>query len=530
MHQYQQAIQHHQQQPAPYQVRSNAISAQQQSVPHYQSQQLPQQSQQQLPQQQQQQQQKLPQQAQQEQQQRMPRPGSFQELLSAPVLPERYNSAPLPHDHPSPAPSLAPVQQQQQQQQQQMTQVPAAQATSVYSGQVVHGPVLTSQGLGSEQLQYSYAPTHVPRAQQMTPARTESGQPQSIHAYRQQQQQQQQQQMTAPQHVAMGGHPSSSAQYLPSQTSSSMYPPMQFPAQHAAGGSQPMQMLYGHPYHGQSSQGMGQQMFPLQQQQQQLPQQLQPEQQQVHLQGQQPLQQGQQPYAHGSVMNAHDPAAQAAFRSSSGFLIPPPVGQMFQPADGPYSSALQSLEQRSHSISSQSNSYQSGHTSHESAAANAAQSQHQAVPSLGKQQRQEQPKQQQNLAAQSQYSYQAVYQQQQQQQQQQQPANSQAGGVLGQSPGGLVWRGIPGPAPAASGAGPMMSAGFSGVQQQQPPQQLPGDLFFLVFTPLHCLHLLVLFKLVLVSSLQLRAAIDQQLCTRVSTLAGHYCTVHRIDL
>ena len=475
MHQYQQAAQHHQQQPAPYQGHSSAISSHQQSVPHYQlpTQQLPQQSQQQLPQQQQQQQQqKLPQQVQQEQQQqRMPRPGSFQELLSAPVLPERYNSAPLPHDHPSSAPSLAPVQQQQQQQQ--MTQVPAAQATSMYSGQVVHGPVLTSQGIGSEQLQYSYAPTHVPRAQQMTPARTDAGQPQSIHAYRQQQQQQ----MAGPQHVGMGGLPSSSAQYPPSQTSSCMYPPMQFPAQHGAGGSQPMQMLYGHPYHGQSSQGMGQQMFPLQQQQQ-LPLQLQSQQQPVHPQGQQPLQQGQQPYAHGPVMNAPDPSAHAAFRSSSGFLIPPPVGQLFQSADGPYSSAVQSLDQRSHSFSSQSGSYQSGHTSHESAAANAAQSQHQAVPSVGIHQRQEQPKQQQNFASQPQHSFQAVYQHQQQQQQL--PASTQAGGVLSQSPGGLVWRGIPGPAPGApvpAGSGPMMCAGFSGMQQQ-PAQQMPGDLSF----------------------------------------------------
>jgi len=473
MHQYQLAAlqaQHHQQHSAPYQVHSNAISAQQQSVPHYQSQQLPQQLQQQLPQQQQQ---KLPQQVQQEQQQRMPRPGSFQELLSAPVLPERYNSTPLSQDHIGPAPSLAPVQQQQQQQ---MMQVPAVQATSVYSGQVVHGPVVISQGIGSEQVQYSYAPTHVPRAQQTTPARTDTGQPQSTHAYRQQQQQQ----MAAPQHVAMGGLPSSSAQYLSGQTSSSLYPSMQFPAQHAAGGSQPMQMLYGHHYHGQSSQGMGQQMFPLQQQ---LPQQLPPEQQQAHPQGQQPLQQGQHLYAHGSVMNASpqmhvpDPAAQAAFQSSSGFLIPPPVGQQFQSADGPYSSALQSLDQRSHSVSSQSGSYQSGHTSHESAAANAAQSQHQAVPSVGIHQRQEQPKQQQNVAAQSPHSYQAAYQQQQQHQL---PANTQAGGVLSQSPGGLVWRGIPGlacapGAPVAAGSGPMMNARFAGMQQQ-PAQQMPGDL------------------------------------------------------
>ena len=471
MHQYQQAAQHHQQQPAQYQVRSNAISAQQQSVPHYQSQQLPQQLQQQ--QEQQQQQQKLPQV--QQEQQCVPRPGSFQELLSAPVLPERYNSASLPQDHPSPAPSLAPVQQQQQQQH--MTQVSAAQATSVYSGQVVHGPVLTSQGTGSEQLQYSYAPTHVPRAQQMTPAQTDAGQPQSIHAYRQQQQQ-----MAGPQHMVMGALPSSSAQYLASQTSSSMYPPMQFPAHHGTGGSQPIQMLYGHPYHGQSSQGMGQQfsqgmgqqMFPLQQQQQ-LPQQLQPEQQQAHLRGQQPLQQGQQPYAHGSVMNAPDPGSQAAFRSSSGFLIPPPVGQLFQPTDGPYSGALQSLDQRLHSVSSQSGSYPSGHTLHENAAANAAQSQHQAAPSVGSHSRLEQPKQQQNGAAQPQHSYQAVYQQQQQL-----PASSQAGGVLSQSPGGLVWRGIPGPAPGAplpALSGPMMSAGFSGVQQP-PAQQMPGDLSF----------------------------------------------------
>ncbi|KAL0026802.1 hypothetical protein WJX77_002226 [Trebouxia sp. C0004] len=379
MHQYQQAAQHHQQHSAPYQVRRNAISAQQQSVPHYQTQQLPQQSQQQLPQQQQQ---KLPQQVQQEQQ-RIPRPGSFQELLSAPVLPERYNSAPLSQDPPGPAPSLAPVQQQQQQQ---MTQGPAVQSSSVHSGQVLRGPFATSQGIGPEQLQYSYAPTHVPRAQQMTPAQTDTGQPQSIHAYRRQQQQQQ---MAAPQHVAMGALPSSSSQYLPSQTSSSMYPPMQFPAQHAAGGSQPMQMLYGHPYHGQSSQGMGQQRFPLQQQQQ-LPQQLPPEQQQAHPQAQQPRQQGQHPYAHESVMNASpqmrapDSAAQAAFQSPSGFQIPPPVGQLGQSADGPYSNTLQSLEQR----------------------------------------------------------------------------------------------GIPGPAcapgaPVAAGSGPMMSAGFSGMQQQ-PAQQMPG--------------------------------------------------------
>ncbi|DBA87295.1 TPA: hypothetical protein ACH3X1_004353 [Trebouxia sp. C0004] len=473
MHQYQQAAQHHQQHSAPYQVRRNAISAQQQSVPHYQTQQLPQQSQQQLPQQQQQ---KLPQQVQQEQQ-RIPRPGSFQELLSAPVLPERYNSAPLSQDPPGPAPSLAPVQQQQQQQ---MTQGPAVQSSSVHSGQVLRGPFATSQGIGPEQLQYSYAPTHVPRAQQMTPAQTDTGQPQSIHAYRRQQQQQQ---MAAPQHVAMGALPSSSSQYLPSQTSSSMYPPMQFPAQHAAGGSQPMQMLYGHPYHGQSSQGMGQQRFPLQQQQQ-LPQQLPPEQQQAHPQAQQPRQQGQHPYAHESVMNASpqmrapDSAAQAAFQSPSGFQIPPPVGQLGQSADGPYSNTLQSLEQRSPSVSSQSDSYQSGHTLHESAAANAAQSQHQAVPSVGTHQRQQQPKQQQNVAAQSQHSYQAVYQQQQPQQQHQLPASTQAGGVLSQTAGGLVWRGIPGPAcapgaPVAAGSGPMMSAGFSGMQQQ-PAQQMPG--------------------------------------------------------
>ncbi|KAA6426159.1 MAG: hypothetical protein FRX49_04011 [Trebouxia sp. A1-2] len=172
--------------------------------------------------------------------------------------------------------------------------------------------------------------------------------------------------------------------------------------------------------------------------------------------------------------------AQAAFRSSSGFLIPPPVGQtpvgqLFQPADGPYNTAVQSLEQRAHSVSSQSGSYQSGHTSHESTAVNAAQSQHPAIPSVGLHQGQEQSKQQQSMAAHSQHSYQAVYQQQQQHQL---PASTQAGGVVSQKPGGLVWRGIPGPTgapgtPVAAASGPIMGAGFSGMQQQ-PSQQMPG--------------------------------------------------------
>lgn len=401
--------------------------------------------------------------------------------------------------------------------------------------------MVTSQGIHPEQLQYSYAPaTHVPRAQQVTPARTDAGQPQSIHAYRQQQQQQQLQQMATPQHVMMGALPSSSAQYLPSHTSSSMYPPLHFPAQHTAGGSQPMQMLYGHPYHGQSSQGTSQQMFPLQPQQQ-LPQQLQPEQQQAHPQGQQPLPQGQHRYAHGSGMDvslrthAPDPAAQAAFRSSSGFLIPPPVGQtpvgqLFQPADGPYNTAVQSLEQRAHSVSSQSGSYQSGHTSHESTAVNAAQSQHPAIPSVGLHQGQEQSKQQQSMAAHSQHSYQAVYQQQQQHQL---PASTQAGGVVSQKPGGLVWRGIPGPTgapgtPVAAASGPIMGAGFSGMQQQ-PSQQMPGDLSLWI-----CCHITVCicwcFSNLLVSSLQPRAVMHRQLCTCLFTLARHSCTVHSINL
>ena len=54
--------------------------------------------------------------------------------------------------------------------------------------------------------------------------------------------------------------------------------------------------------------------------------------------------------------------------------------------------------------------------------------------------------------------------------------------MLSQGPGGLVWRGIPGPAcapgaPVAAGSEPMMSAGFSGMQQQ-PAQQMPGDALF----------------------------------------------------
>ena len=505
MHQYQQAQQpqHQQRHAVSYQqVQNSAFPAQQQSTPRYQAQQ---------------QQQSTPryqaQQQQQDQPQRMPRPGSFQALLSAPVLPEHYNSAPLPQEHSADlhAPALSQQQQQRQQQQtqrqqQQQTQQPAVQSTAIYSGQVVHGAVATSNATGTAQAQYSYAPIPAPGPQQMAPLNT--GQPLSIHAYRQQQQQHQQQhqqqlQMAPSQHMVVHGTPSSSDQYSALQTSSPMYPSMQFPAQHASGqssntgGFQPMQAAYGHPYHGQSSQAMDHQSYGQQQQQQQ-----QQQQHSHHRQGQQqgpPPQQGQQYYAQGSNVTpaqetpahgyaiAHQPDAnaQAVFRASSGFPIPP-VAQ-FQAADDAHNDPAHMLEQRSRSeSSSQSGAYQQapngtasaqfpshaaflpihqhpGHSPQQGAAANTAQGQHQAASNAGFQP--------QGGVTQPQHQSQAGYQLQQ-------PAHSQAGSQQSLGSSGSVWKGTPGPAfhpgaVQAVGSGPMMRAELPGVPQQ-PAQQMTG--------------------------------------------------------
>ena len=496
MHQYQQAQQpqHQQRHVVSYQqVQNSAFPAQQQSAPRYQAQQ----HQQSMPRYQAQQQQ-------QDQPQRMPRPGSFQELLSAPVLPEQYNSAPLPQEHNAElhAPALSQQQQQtkQQQQQHQQAQQPAVQSTAIYSGQVVHGAVATRHATGTAQGQYSYAPITAPGPQQMAPVNT--GQPLSIHAYRQQQQQHQQQQqqqlqMAPSQHMVVHGTPSSSDQYSALQTSSPMYPSMQFPAQHASmqssgtGGFRPMQAAYGHPYHGQSSQAMDHQVYGQQQQQHS-----------HHRQGQQqgpPPQQGQQYYAQGSLVTpaqqtpAHsyavthqpDANAQAVFRASSGFPIPP-VAQS-QAADEAYNDPAHVLEQRSRSdSSSQASAYQQapngtasaqfpshaaflpthqhpGHGSQQGAAANTAQGQHQAAPTAGFQP--------QGGVTQPQHSAQAGYQLQQ-------PAHSQAGSQQSLGSSGSVWKGTPGPAfhpgaVQAVGSGPMMRAELPGVPQQ-PAQQMTG--------------------------------------------------------
>ena len=264
MHQYQQQAsvnpqqqpqlqaQAYQQQPTP---QADAASPQQQSQQlHYSSQQ----PRQQLPQQQHQ------------QVQQPPRPGSFQELLSAPVLPELCNSGPVAHDLATQPPP---------------TRAQTPQPTAIYSGQVVHRPVASSgSALDTRQLPCSFGSGPIPSSGHVVPQKTGSAQ--------QQQSQQQQGQFAAAQPYTLS-QPASCSQHR-IHTSSAMYPPIQYTQSAGAYPVLPKTAtgpLPGHPYHGlQANQSARADTGPLQAPQQQAPspsQQAAPPPQQLHPHGQQ---------------------------------------------------------------------------------------------------------------------------------------------------------------------------------------------------------------------------------------------------
>ena len=214
--------------------------------------------------------QQLPQQG---QGQQLPRPGSFQELLSAPLVPEPSTGVPATH---GPASRLTAAAATRTKRMQQGQMAPAA----AYASQVVRQP--PSLAVDAAQL-----------AQNPGLAQT-SGMPTiatSQHMFLQQngdasqRHQQQQQHLVGASPYAMMDRPSSSQLLL--QTSSAMYPPIQYPQ---AVGAIPVlpntstgPISLGHPYHGyHTSQAARSVTGPLQLQQQPqlLTHQQQPQQQQ----------------------------------------------------------------------------------------------------------------------------------------------------------------------------------------------------------------------------------------------------------
>ena len=182
--------------------------------------QLPQQPLQQLPQQ-------LPPHQQGQTQEPQPRPGSFQELLSAPVLSEEYNSVPATHD---PAPGLVPEPATRTHQAQPL---PAAQPAAIYSSQVLLRQPAGNDGSVADTAQFALRNPGNPGLDTV---------PTSQHM-------QVQQSGNAIQHHL---RLAASSQML-MQTSSAMYPPVQYPQSAGAYPALPKTStgpLQGHPYHG----------------------------------------------------------------------------------------------------------------------------------------------------------------------------------------------------------------------------------------------------------------------------------------
>ena len=203
--------------------------------------------------------------------QQLPRPGSFQELLSTPLVPEQYSGAPATHDAASRHTPAAATGTQQQ--------ASFAQPAAVYASQVLRQP--SSSAVDTGQLAQNPGMAHNPGMANIS---------NSNHMFLQQRgdigQQQQQQQLGALPY-AVNDRPLSSQLLM--QTSSAMYPPIQYPQ---AVGAFPVlpktsagPMSPGHPYHGyHTSQAAGSVTGPLQLEQQP---QLLTHQQQSHQQQQQ---------------------------------------------------------------------------------------------------------------------------------------------------------------------------------------------------------------------------------------------------
>ena len=217
--------------------------------------------------------QQLPQQGQLQGQQ-LPRPGSFQELLSAPLLPSSAIHEPASRHTPAAATRAKPA-----------PQAPLAQPAAVYASQVVGQPPSTAV----DTAQLALNPGLVTMAPSQHMFLQQRGNP-SLH----QQQQQQQQQ-----HHQLGASPyaatdETSSSQLRMQTSSAMYPPIQYPQPVGAFPVLPKTSTGpvgpGHPYHGyHASQAAGSVTPPLQLEQQ--PQLLTHQQQPHHQQQQQQQQQ-----------------------------------------------------------------------------------------------------------------------------------------------------------------------------------------------------------------------------------------------
>ena len=234
--------------------------------------------------------QQLPQQG-----QKLPRPGSFQELLSAPLVPEPYTGVPANHDPASRLTAAAASRTKRTQ------QAPFEQPAAAYASQGARQP--PSAAADTAQLAQNPGAAKGPGIAQ-TPGMAQNPGMATIAAsqhmflqqhgdasQRPQQQQQQQQHSLGALPYAMSDRPSSSQLLM--QTSSAMYPPIQYPQ---AVGAFPMlpktstgSLSPGHPYHGyHTCQAAGSVTGPLQLQQQPqlLTHQQQPQQQQKQQQRQ----------------------------------------------------------------------------------------------------------------------------------------------------------------------------------------------------------------------------------------------------
>ena len=200
----------------------------------------------------------------------LPRPGSFQELLSAPLLPEQYNAAsPSASSHHSTASvSHSAAQRAQRAQQAQRTQPAAA---AVYANQVLRQPPASA------------ADTHTAQTGNPGVATMATSQHMFLSHHSHANQHQQQQRLLGSTPYAMADRSFSTPLHL--QTSSAMYPPIQYPQAVGAIPLLPKVLTDhpvgpGHPYHAyQTSPAAGGLVTQPQQLQQQLTQQQQQQQQ-----------------------------------------------------------------------------------------------------------------------------------------------------------------------------------------------------------------------------------------------------------
>ena len=178
---------------------------------------------------------------QQQQGQSRPGPRSFQELLSASVLCEEYSTASVTHhpasQHTAAAAAAAATRTQQ------THQSPSAQPAAIYSSQVVRHPrTSTGSAVDTTQLSHNSGMGAMPTSQHMLLQQT---------ANPSQRQHQQQQQVNGVHPYTMPDRASPSQLLM--QTSSAMYPPIQYPQAVGAFPVLPKTAsgtLPGHPYHG----------------------------------------------------------------------------------------------------------------------------------------------------------------------------------------------------------------------------------------------------------------------------------------